>query len=286
MRIYTNYEEVISEIKRDLIEMWQPISTYSMQNKIIEWDSDYETKEITNYSFCLSNFDHIEDMIDFPEFEKAEKNRIDKYFETHKVEDYSQEYKSVEEIKENWKNILRIWLFDDFNERIKPQVNPWEAYKLRPWVWEEFLHKGNKTEILFDYTYSERINISDMFREMVKHPMSRQYVYNIWDRSDREFVNGKKRIPCSLSYQVLIRPNWELDEKGKQLLAVNLIYTMRSCDFLTHFPIDIIQAVNLLRYFVKHLNNWKKDYSFVPGKLYYNCASLHLYKKDLIEDVF
>lgn len=286
MRIYTNYEEVISEIKRDLIEMWQPISTYSMQNKIIEWNSDYETKEITNYSFCLSNFDNIENMIDFPEFEKAELNRIDQYFKTHKIEDYSSEYKTVDEIKQHWKDILKKWLTDDFQERIKPQVNPWEAYKLRPWVWEEFLHKGNKTEMLFDYTYSERINISDMFREMVKHPTSRQYVYNIWDREDREFVNGKKRIPCSLSYQVLIRPNWELDSEGKQLLAVNVIYTMRSCDFLTHFPIDIIQAVNLLQYFVKHLNNWKKDYSFVTGKLYYNCASLHLYKKDLIEDVF
>jgi hypothetical protein len=63
-------------------------------------------------------------MIDFPEFEKAEKNRIEQYFKTHKVEDYSQEYKSVEEIKQNWKNILKIWLFDDFNERIKPLVNP------------------------------------------------------------------------------------------------------------------------------------------------------------------
>ena len=51
--------EMISEIKRDLVEMWQPISTYSMQNKIIEWDKDYETKEITNYSFCLSDLDNI-----------------------------------------------------------------------------------------------------------------------------------------------------------------------------------------------------------------------------------
>jgi hypothetical protein len=36
MRIYTNFKEVLSEIKRDLIEMGQPISTYSMQNKIVE----------------------------------------------------------------------------------------------------------------------------------------------------------------------------------------------------------------------------------------------------------
>jgi hypothetical protein len=36
MRIFTNEMEMISEIKRDLVEMGQPISTYSMQNKIIE----------------------------------------------------------------------------------------------------------------------------------------------------------------------------------------------------------------------------------------------------------
>ena len=78
-------------------------------------------------------------------------------------------------------------------------------------------------------------------------------------------------------------------------MAVNLVYTMRSCDLLTHFPIDIIQAVNLLKYITEHLNNTQnfKEYdttkwhdTYALGKLYYNCASLHLYKKDLIDDVF
>jgi hypothetical protein len=63
-------------------------------------------------------------MIDFPEFEKAELNRIDQYFKTHKVEDYSSEYKTVDEIKQHWKDILKKWLTDDFQERVKPQVNP------------------------------------------------------------------------------------------------------------------------------------------------------------------
>jgi hypothetical protein len=63
-------------------------------------------------------------MIDFPEFEKAELNRIDQYFKTHKIEDYSSEYKSIDEIKQHWKDILKKRLEDDFQERIKPQVNP------------------------------------------------------------------------------------------------------------------------------------------------------------------
>lgn len=302
MRIYTDYKEVISEIKRDLVEMWQPISTYSMQNKIIEGNSDYETKEITNYSFCLSNFDNIEDMIDYPEFEKAELNRIDQYFKDHSEEDYKKWFKDIYEIsiewrvRDNWKILLQKWLKEDFLERVAQDVNPWDAWKIRPWVWEEFIHDdwfhSYKT---FDYTYSQRIKLFDLLQEIVQHPTSRQYVFNVWDREDRFGVNGKRRIPCSLCYQILIRPNGELDDKGKPIMAVNMVYTMRSCDFLTHFPIDIIQAVNLLKYITEHLNNQEnfKEYdttkrhdTYALGKLYYNCASLHLYKKDLIEDVF
>lgn len=304
MRIYTDYSEVISEIKRDLVEMGQPISTYSMQNKVIEWDSDYETKEITNYSFCLSNFNNIEDMINYPEFEKAELNRIDAYFKTHSFEiyrDYMQDKYSiilveVDDIKLIWEKLLKIWLKEDFIERVQQWVNPWDAWKIRPWVWEEFIHDDwFHSEKTFDYTYSERIKLFDMLKEIVQHPTSRQYVFNIWDREDRFGVNGKRRIPCSLSYQILIRPNGELDDKEKPIMAVNMVYTMRSCDFLTHFPIDIIQAVNLLKYITEHLNNQEnfKEYdttkwhdTYAIWKLYYNCASLHLYKKDLVDDVF
>lgn len=302
MRIYTDYKEVISEIKRDLVEMGQPITTYSMQNKIIDGNTDYETKEITNYSFCLSNFDNIEEMIDYPEFEKAEVNRIDDYFKNHSEEDYKSWFKKIYNIeiiwwvRDNRKVLLQKWLKEDFTERVQQWVNPWEAWKIRPRVWEEFIHDdwfhSYKT---FDYTYSERIKLFDLLKEIDQHPTSRQYIFNIWNREDRFGVNWKKRIPCSLNYQILVRPNGELDDNWKPIMAVNMIYNMRSCDYLTHFPIDIIQAVNLLKYITEHMNKQEnfKEYdtskwhnTYALGKLYYNCASLHLYKKDLIEDVF
>lgn len=276
--------EMISEIKRDLVEMWQPISTYSMQNKIIEWNKDYETKEITNYSFCLSDLDNIEEIMNYEEFIKAEQKRIDNYFwkDQIKLADYwemmEEEYWYI--FPENPKNttieILKIRLKEDFKERMLSWINPWKAWRIRPWVWEEYL-KYNK----FEYTYSERINYTDIIEEIKAHPTSRQYVLNIWDRTDRFWVNGKQRIPCSLNYQILIRPNWELDENNQPVQCVNMIYNMRSCDFLTHFPIDIIQATNLLKLITSEI--WK---NYQIGKLYYNCASLHLYRKDLIEDVF
>ena len=282
--------EMISEIKRDLVEMWQPISTYSMQNKVIEWNKDYETKEITNYSFCLSDLKDIEQIMNYDEFMEAELKRIQKYFgeDQVKLDEYwkmlekEYDYKKPTEWVMKYKvirDVLNLRLANDFKERIDKDVNPWEAWKIRPWVWEEYLKDGK-----FEYTYSERIHDEDIIDEIIAHPTSRQYVLNIWDRSDRFNLNGKQRIPCSLNYQILIRPNWELDENNQPVQCINMIYNMRSTDFLTHFPIDIIQAVNLLKWIRLKLNMQGGDYQL--WKLYFNSASLHLYRKDLIEDVF
>lgn len=275
---------MISEIKRDLVEMWQPISTYSMQNKVIEGNKDYETKEITNYSFCLSDLDNIEEIMNYPEFLYAESQRINRYFGKNqiKLSDYwnMMKEKYGYDHPENPENVtievLKLRLREDFKERISNDINPWEAWKIRPWTWEEYL-----VDWKFEYTYSERIHYKDLIDEIKAHPSSRQYVLNIWDRSDRFNLNWKQRIPCSLNYQILIRPNWELDENNKQIQAVNMIYNMRSCDFGTHRPIDIIQATNLLKQITSEL--WEK---YKIGKLYYNCTSLHIYKRDIKEDVF
>jgi hypothetical protein len=71
-------------------------------------------------------------MIDFPEFEKAELNRIDQYFESHKFEDYrdymQDKYQIIlvekDDIKLIWKKLLQIWIKEDFRERIALNVNP------------------------------------------------------------------------------------------------------------------------------------------------------------------
>lgn len=278
---------MISEIKRDLVEMGQPISTYSMQNKIIEWNKDYETKEITNYSFCLSDLQDIEQIMNYDEFMEAELKRIKNYFgeDQIKIDEYwnmlKKEYNYIAPTESITKykvirDVLNLRLKEDFKERVSEDVNPWKAWKIRAWVREEYLKDGK-----FEYTYSERIHYKDIIEEIKAHPSSRQYVLNIWDRSDRFNLNGKQRIPCSLNYQIIIRPNWELNENNQPIQCVNMIYNMRSTDFLTHFPIDIIQATNLLKLITSEIWN-----NYQIGKLYFNSASLHLYHKDLIEDVF
>jgi hypothetical protein len=66
-------------------------------------------------------------MIDFPEFEKAEINRIEQYFNTHKFEDYRdymQDKYQIIMVEVNdfpliWKNLLKLWLKEDFKERVQ-----------------------------------------------------------------------------------------------------------------------------------------------------------------------
>ncbi|MBO7695041.1 MAG: hypothetical protein J6T10_20675 [Methanobrevibacter sp.] len=72
-------------------------------------------------------------MIDYPEFEKAEVNRIEKYFSNH-PEDCYNEYISfikntynvdiIGSVKGNWISLLKKWLSEDFLERVAQNVNP------------------------------------------------------------------------------------------------------------------------------------------------------------------
>lgn len=72
-------------------------------------------------------------------------------------------------------------------------------------------------------------------------------------------------MPCSLYYQFLRRDN-----------QLNMVYAMRSCDFLTHFPVDISLAMLLQRYVANQL-------MIDAGSFTYFTGSLHAYHKDMKE---
>ena len=55
MRIFTTNEEAIKEVERDLWEMGITVKTHSMQDKVIENDEDFFTKELSPYSFQVTN---------------------------------------------------------------------------------------------------------------------------------------------------------------------------------------------------------------------------------------
>lgn len=242
MRIYKDMLECVREQERNLVEMGIEIPNYSMQNKIVDGDKDFFTKEVRGECFIVKSADKAEEAIEY--------------------------------MNENYNSGLDIsWTNAEFAERISEDfTNPGEAWKLRKEVWSQFLNSRNQ----MDYTYNERImaQLKTILRELKDHPSSRQAIIQIhMNRYDLASLGGKKRIPCSMYYQFLLR-------EGK----LDVFYTMRSCDFATHFINDVVLAGMLRNHIVNEMN---KDFELEGrpevgiGNIVYFCGSLHVYYKDL-----
>lgn len=54
MRIYRDFKEAYSEAKRDVVEMGIRVTPRSMQDKIIEGNPEYETLEVQNYIYTVT----------------------------------------------------------------------------------------------------------------------------------------------------------------------------------------------------------------------------------------
>lgn len=223
MRIYQNFKEMLSEVKRDVVELGTRTSSESVQN-IQGVGEDYDMKEIIGYSYELTD-----------------------------VETYASSF-SHREIQ---------WLTLEFGERINLRnINPGEAWKYRSEVWEAFLN----TKGMFDYTYNERMRrqLGTLIGELKKRPNTRQAVMTIYSPGkDMVYLGGYRRIPCSLSYQFLLR-------KGR----LYIVYNMRSCDVMTHFRFDAALACMLLMHVATKIH-------VETGSLIHNIGSLHIFKKDM-----
>jgi len=173
MRIYKNCQEAISEITRDLAEMGTEVKIKTMQDKIVEENDDFVTKEIQAYSFCI--------------LDTSDKDNI-----CHNLEWCQEEFNE------------RI---------SKDRINPGLAWKLREEVWKPFLHFSMNPftkvfEERFAYTYSERLNnqIAEVIKILQNDHGSRQAVIPIYSKDiDNRERGGKARIPCSMFYQLQIR---------------------------------------------------------------------------------
>lgn len=241
MRIYADAYELMSEMGRNLWEMGTEVKPKTYQNKVIEGDDNFVTKELICEQYCL---------IELPD--------PDTLFIHTKSKD---------------------WADAEFQERISfPPENPGEAYKLRNDIWEEFLVKGLNGEY-FDYTYSERfqyvLNNDNTCLEQVicllkaDHD-TRKAILPIFNINDINFLDGSKRIPCSMYYDFLIRRN----AKGEEQL--NICYHQRSSDFITHFGNDVYLAWRMMEYIAEKVG-------VKPGYLYHTIDSIHVYKKDWVK---
>lgn len=247
MRIFTNFPEAMSEIKRDMAEMGVQVKTQTVQDKIITDTDEYDTVELMNYAYTVVN-PRFEDLTPTQPWADAE-----------------------------WAERLA-------GIKGKP-VNPGTAYTLwrdEKHDWREFLedlhgnplsrvHGGgadyNPDRVRFAYSYSERLHLAAQVGNVVKRlkedPYSRQCYVSVW-RPDVDVTRlGRRRVPCSLGYHFMYRDG-----------ALHITYSMRSCELGTFFPNDQFFALKLLHYVAEEVG-------MVPGRFSHFINSFHCYKKTM-----
>lgn len=245
MRIFNSAVEAVKEVERDLWEMGHTVKTKTYQDKSIEGNEDYETKEIVGYSFTLlSGRDWIDcftalGMKDAPE--------------------------------------CAAYCRVEAQERLDPEdrLNPGPSYHHRLKVWEPFLqYDVNDKDLVapyFDYTYPERLHGPDRLQLegvilLHRHDsQSRQLVMPIYDvKKDNHKRGGLGRVPCTMHYQLLHRGD-----------TLYLISNMRSCDLYTHFPVDMSIAWLMVEEIAK-------QWTIKNPAVIFQIASLHAFKKDMV----
>ena len=229
MRIYINPIDMIKEVERDLFEMGIRYSTETVQDKNVKNDPDYETIELMGYAYTLKNTE-VEDAMKLLEYMDLNKN----------------------------------WAVGETEERLYRQhyhLNPGRNWKNNRKVWEPFLRDG-----VFSYSYAERWQhqIPYVVNELTRHKNSRQAMITMYDTC-RDLMNwgGRDRVPCSVSYQFIIR-----EEK------LHVIYNQRSCDFISFFAYDVYLTIMLLRKIANEID-------IEPGTFIHFIGSLHAFAKDL-----
>lgn len=174
MRIYMNWNEAYEEIKRDLAEMGIEVKPKTMQDKIIEGNPDYETKELQNYCYTILNC------------------------KSSDVTGVTQPWADAE-FEERVTDPYDVFL-DDLEF-----INPGKAWELRKDVWTEYMHEGKMA-----YTYNERIwrnyQLNKIIKRLNEDHDSRQLWLSIWDpNEDTDKLGGISRVPCSLGYNFQYR---------------------------------------------------------------------------------
>lgn len=250
MRIYMDATEMVEEVQRDLKEMGIDVFPKTMQDRNIEGNPDYFTKELQNYSYCLLNARSQ----DIPGVSQpwADEEFLERVTDPWRREEYG----------EDWEEPM-----GGDSYPTPTFINPGQAWMLRPEVWTDYLHDGRMA-----YTYNELLwnndQVTKVLSRLMKDPDSRQLWISLWDPTrDPDLMGGVSRVPCSLGYGLQVRD-------GK----LNLHYIMRSCDFATHFRNDVYLAIRFLE--------WAAGRTGYPvGNFTHTMFSLHVYAKD-VKDVY
>lgn len=170
MRIYSNSFELMSEMGRELNSYGQIVKPKTYQNKVIEGNEDFITKELICQQYCLTSLGDPVWLFVF----------------SHSKE----------------------WADAEFQERIDTSevINSGKAWELRKDLWEQFLVNGkfdytyNERMVILPYTIQLLKSDSDTRKAVLP-------IFNGNGKDDTLYYQGNKRIPCSMYYDFLIRQN-------------------------------------------------------------------------------
>ena len=181
MRIYSNSFELMSEMGRELNSYGQTVKPKTYQNKVIEGNEDFITKELICQQYCLTSLGDSVWLFVF----------------SHSKE----------------------WADAEFQERIDTSdvINPGKAWELRKDLWEQFLVNGKFDYTYNERIYHV---IKDLIKLLKDDNDTRKAVLPIFNGDqeslDTLWYDGSRRIPCSMYYDFLIRQNG----KGEKVLHI------------------------------------------------------------------
>ena len=230
MRIFNDFNVMYNEVERDLKEMGIEYVSRSVQDK----KGKFKTKELTNYAYVLTD---------------------DKSWEIA-----LSSHQTDKQLAWMWQE-LEDRIYSDYREYGSTQWNPGRAWELNYDFWRPFLHNG-----IFSYTYAERWRpqIPKVIQILRERPDSRHGIIEMWNSSiDLKNIGGRKRVPCSMSYQFQIR---------EEHLHAN--YIMRSCDFHKFFLMDVYMTWCLAKYIADQVG-------VKMGSLTHFIGSLHAFEEDM-----
>ena len=239
-RIFKDCLDMIREMDRELKVSGITVPVKHYQNQELTGENQ-NTKELIGVNFVITK----------PWLQKREMLEFLFKDEAQKIEDYCKQE-----------------ILDRIDRR---GLNPGNSYKIRMDLWQKLMSKKENDK--FDYTYSERINYSRQLDNAIAalkdDEHSRRAMIMIFKPEDTMESSGfQTRIPCSVSYQFLIRNN-----------KLMVLYYIRSNDYFKHFAIDIWLTQAIQEYMWTQLQDTYPGLKI--GPLNYYAGSFHAYHEDL-----
>jgi len=197
------------------------------------------------------------------------------------------------------------WADDHFvMERVGGQpLNPGEQWKHWPGAKNAATHKAQGA---FSHSYAERFwpkyaglteggkldgesefkvlknghhgirfaygDLETLVTVLAHEPLTRQAYLPVWFPEDLSAIREGQRVPCTLGYHFIMRNN-----------RIDIVYHIRSCDFIRHFRDDVYMAIRLLLWVLQQcrLAAPNQGWSDVRmGSMLMNIGSFHIFRAD------